>query len=167
MSQAIPKTTTRPIAIEDVPWRPWSQGVRFGGRVRTLCATRETGNRIGVYIEELPPGKQSAPLHYHLLEEEHIWMLDGEVTLRLGSERLRFAAGQFVTFPAGAELGHCLVNEGTAPARYLVIGNGEPNEVCVYPDSNKVLLRGFSRTMIERGRDAEYWDGENPDEPLR
>jgi uncharacterized cupin superfamily protein len=156
---------TRPIAVEDVPWTSWSEGVRFGARMRTLSNTRTTGNRIGVHIEELPPGKQSVPLHYHLLEEEHIWMLEGEVTLRLGDERLRFGAGQFVTFPAGAELGHCLVNESAATARYLVIGNHEPNEVCVYPDSNKLQLRGFSRTILERGRSAKYWDGERSDEP--
>lgn len=157
----------RPIAIEEVPWKAWSHGVRFGGRSRTLSDTRKTSHRIGVRIEELAPGMQSVPLHYHLLEEEHIWMLEGEVTLRLGSERLRFAAGEFVTFPAGVEVGHCLVNEGTAPARFLVIGNNEPNEVCVYPDSNKLQLRGFSRTILERGRRAEYWDGEHSDEPLR
>src|SRR5262245_21888026 len=92
-----------PTAVESLPWQDWQQGVRYAGRARSLSATRSTGLRIGVYIEELPPGKQSCPFHYHLLEEEHILMLEGEVTLRLGASRLAFRAGEFVSFPAGAE----------------------------------------------------------------
>lgn len=29
------------------------------------------------------PGKQSNPAHYHMLEEEHLLILEGQVTLRL------------------------------------------------------------------------------------
>jgi uncharacterized cupin superfamily protein len=160
------KPIVEPTSIESLPWEEWHEGVRYGGRARTLSATRSTGLKIGIYIEELPPGKQSCPFHYHLLEEEHILMLAGEVTLRLGDARLRFSAGQFVSFPAGAERAHCLLNETAAPARYLVIGDNDPNEVCVYPDSGKIMLRGFQRTVALLGAKRDYWDGEKTDEPL-
>jgi uncharacterized cupin superfamily protein len=156
-----------PIAVEDLPWNEWSHGVRYGGRTRTLSDTRKgAGLRIGVVVEELPPGKQSCPFHYHLLEEEHIMMLEGEVTLRLGEQRLRFSAGQFVSFPAGVQRGHCLVNEGAAPARYLVIGDHNPNEVCIYPDSGNLMARGFAKSVFKHGPMVDYWDGEKADEPL-
>jgi uncharacterized cupin superfamily protein len=56
-----------PISVEDTPWREWGRG-RFMGRVRHL--TRRVGRpyRVGVVIEELQPGKQSCPAHYHLHE---------------------------------------------------------------------------------------------------
>jgi uncharacterized cupin superfamily protein len=157
-----------PIEVDSVPWNSWQMGVRYAGRTRVLSNTRTTKQlHIGVVIEELDPGKQSCPFHYHLLEEEHILMLDGEVTLRLGDERLCFRAGQFVSFPAGAERGHCLINEGERTARYLVIGDNNPHEVCMYPDSGKVQVRGFGRSIFRHGSKLDYWDGEQIDEPIR
>jgi len=156
----------RPILVDSLPWEEWSEGVRFGGRARRLSNTRAgRGLRIGVLIEELAPGKQSCPLHYHLLEEEHVLMLEGEVTLRLGEERIRFRAGEFVSFKAGDPIGHCLVNEGDAPARYLVIGENNPNEVCLYPESGKIAIDKLGE-LRQLGPIARYYDGEKADEPF-
>jgi len=68
--------TAAPFRVEDVPWEEWSHGGRFGSRFRALgqfggCA------HFGTAIEELPPGKQSCPAHFHMLEEEHLWVLEG------------------------------------------------------------------------------------------
>src|SRR6185503_9948679 len=106
-----PEKPRGPIAIDSVPWSEDSQGERFAMRYRVLSDTRKDGRKIGIAYEELPPGKQSVPFHYHLLEEEHLIALEGEATLRLGEEQHRIKAGDYVGFPAG----HCLVNEGTAP----------------------------------------------------
>ena len=38
-------------------------------------------------IESPAPGMRLAPKHYHMLEEEHALILEGEVTLLLGDER--------------------------------------------------------------------------------
>jgi uncharacterized cupin superfamily protein len=38
---------------------------------------------VGVNVEELPPGKQSCPFHYHMLKEEHLLMREGHATLRV------------------------------------------------------------------------------------
>lgn len=92
----------KPVDVESLPWETYSRGgARFGHRSRVLSDTSGRRLHIGVVIEELAPGKQSVPFHYHLLEEEHILMLEGELTLRLGDERLEFRAGQFVSFPGG------------------------------------------------------------------
>jgi uncharacterized cupin superfamily protein len=155
-----------PIAIESVPWTEWSQGVRFEIRYRVLSNTRKDGRKIGVSYEELPPGKQSVPFHYHMLEEEHIIALEGEATLRLGEEHYRIKAGDYVGFPAGQRAGHCLINHGDAPFRFIMIGDREPNEVCVYPDSNKVLVSALNRAMFRDGERLDYWDGEHADEPI-
>jgi uncharacterized cupin superfamily protein len=125
------------------------------------------GRKIGIAYEELPPGKQSVPLHYHLLEEEHLIALEGEATLRLGEERHRIKAGDYVGFPAGQRAGHCLVNEGNAPFRYIVVGDHEPNDVCIYPDSNKVLVRKLDRAIFRDGQRLDYWDSERADEPVK
>jgi uncharacterized cupin superfamily protein len=153
-----------PISIDSVPWTDDGQGERFATRYRVLSNTRKDGRKIGIAYEELPPGKQSVPFHYHLLEEEH---LIGEAILRLGEERHRIKAGDYVGFPAGQRAGHCLVNEGNAPFRYIVIGDHEPSDVCVYPDSNKVLVRKLDRAIFRDGQRLDYWDGERADEPVK
>jgi uncharacterized cupin superfamily protein len=150
-----------PIASENVAREPFERG-RFGSSLRHL--TRAVmGHRpyhVGVAIEELPPGKQSCPFHFHMLEEEHLYVLEGECTLRLGSERLRFKAGDYAVFPAGEKTGHCLVNETDKPCRYIVIGENNPNESCVYPDSNKVSNRWLGE-RYDRAAQLDYWDGED------
>lgn len=103
MSEAKPRG---PIAIDSVPWQEFSEGARFGSRFRVLSDTRGADRRkIGISYEELPPGKQSVPLHYHMVEEEHIVALEGEATLRLGEERYTLKAGDYVGFPAGQRAG--------------------------------------------------------------
>lgn len=154
-----------PFAVDDLPWEEWREGVRFGGRVKHLGA-HGGGSRVGVLVEELPAGRQSVPFHWHTDEEEHIWFLAGEATLRLGDRRYPLKAGDFVTFPAGRALGHCLINESEAPCRYLVIGERSPDDVCTYPDSGKVMIRSAGRLILAADATRDYWDGERADEPL-
>lgn len=160
-----------PVAIESLPWTEWGQGVRYASRWRLLSDSRGPDKRkIGIAYEELPPGKQSCPFHFHMLEEEHIIALEGEATLRLGDERLPIKAGDYVGFPAGQRAGHCLINETDKPFRYIMIGDNDPNEVCVYPDSNKIAVNalrdGDVRHIVRDSEKLDYWDGEKPDEPL-
>lgn len=152
-----------PMPIESVPWTEFSQGARFATRYRVLSDTRNDGRKIGVSYEELPPGKQSCPFHYHMKEEEHIVALEGEATLRLGDERYTLRAGDYVGFPAGERLGHCLINETDKPFRYIMIGDNDPHEVCVYPDSHKIQVRSLDRAIIRDGERLDYWDGEETD----
>lgn len=149
---------TPPFAVESVPWTEWSHGPRFGSRYRALTDLGG-GSRVGVAIEELPPGKQSCPFHYHLLEEEHLLVLEGRAKLRLGERTYDIAAGDYVCFPAGQKAGHCLINDGDTPCRFLIIGERNPNDVVVYPDSGKVKVRPTGESY-RLDATVEYWEGE-------
>jgi hypothetical protein len=65
-----------PFPIAEVPWEEFSHGERFGMRFQHL-STFGGATRIGVANEVLAPGRQANPLHYHLLEEEHVFILEG------------------------------------------------------------------------------------------
>jgi uncharacterized cupin superfamily protein len=151
-----------PVSIEETPWQEWGRG-RFMGRVRHLTEQYGRPYHVGVLIEELQPGKHSCPAHYHLFEEEHVLLLEGAVTLRLGDKRYPMKPGDYVCFPAGQREGHCLINETDAPAKYLVIGEHNPNEVAVYTDSNKIMVRAF-KEIYDKGATKDYWDGEAIDD---
>lgn len=146
-----------PVTADDVPWEEFRRGERFGVRYRHLirAALGQRPYHVGVAIEELPAGKQPCPFHFHMLEEEHVLILEGEWTLRLGDRRLRFRAGDYACFPAGEQVGHCLVNETDRVCRYIVIGEHSPNESCVYPDSNKVSSRWLGE-RYDRAARREY-----------
>lgn len=155
-------TLPLPIASASVPWTVYDDIPNFRGRARHLTRAVYPDYRIGVLVEELPPGGRSAPLHYHMLEEEHVYMLEGVATLRLGDATRRMAAGDYVCFPAGQRAGHCLVNDGDAPCRYVVVGERNPNDVIVYPDSNKVRVRSLGPgAVLDLAARRGYWDGED------
>ncbi len=150
-----------PIAADSVAWTEWNDVPRSALRYRHLTRALLGGDyRIGVAIEELGPGKRSAPAHYHVLEEEHVYILEGRVTLRLGDARHAMKAGDYACFPAGQAAAHCLINESDAPCRYVIIGEKNPNEVVAYPDSNKVLVRALGGAILDLGARRNYWDGE-------
>jgi uncharacterized cupin superfamily protein len=151
----------KPIASNDVPWSEWADVPNFAVRYKhlSMAALGETYH-VGVALEELAPGKQSAPFHYHFLEEEHVYLLEGTLTVRLGPERYEVKPGGYVCFPAGQRAGHCLINNSAAPCRYVIVGERNPNEVSVYPESNKVGVRQLGR-LFDLGTTRGYWDGEN------
>jgi uncharacterized cupin superfamily protein len=150
----------KPIATDDVPWSEWADVPNFAVRYRhlTMAALGETYH-VGVAIEELAPGKQSAPFHYHFLEEEHVYLLEGTLTVRLGADSYEMRPGGYVCFPAGQRAGHCLVNNSDSICRYVIVGERNPNEVSVYPESNKVLVRQLGR-LFDLDATRGYWDGE-------
>lgn len=160
-SQTLPRP--RPNATRDLAWETYSEVPNFTLRYRHLSrAALGDTYRVGVVIEELPPGMRSAPLHYHFLEEEHVYVLEGTPTLRLGDATHDLKPGDYVCFPAGQKVGHCLVNRSGAPCRYVLVGERNPNDVIIYPESNKMLVRALGRDAVfDLAARRDYWDGED------
>ena len=152
-----------PFATSDVPWDEFAHGEHFGMRYQQL-GNHGGGTKVGVCIEELAPGKQGSPAHYHMLEEEHLYILEGSLTLRLGDKSFELSAGHYACFPAGQKAGHMLINRSTRTCRYLIIGERNPHDVIVYPDSGRVSVRltgeGYRKADV-----MEYWEGVEPGLP--
>jgi uncharacterized cupin superfamily protein len=129
-----------PFPIADVPWEEFSRGQRFGLRYQHL-SSYGGGKQISISNEILAPGKQANQLHYHMLEEEHVFVLEGALTVHLGDNAFVMAQGHHICFPAGQKVGHALYNHTTQPCRYLVIGNPQPNEVAVFPETGRVEVK--------------------------
>jgi uncharacterized cupin superfamily protein len=148
-----------PFSVDAVPWEDYSHGDRFGTRVRQLG---EFGgcSHVGVCMEELAPGKRAYPAHYHMLEEKHLLILEGGVTLQLGGKSFELSSGSYVCFPAGQKAGHALLNNSGAPCRYLIIGERNPNDVIVYTDSGRVGVR-LTGEGYRKSATMDYWEGES------
>jgi uncharacterized cupin superfamily protein len=149
---------SEPFSVESVPWADFTRGERFACRTRAL-GEFGGGTHVRVCVEELAPGKSDCPAHYHHLEEEHLYLLEGTLSLRLGENTYSLSAGSYVCFPAGQKVGHSIINNGDTIARYLVIGERNPNDVIVYTDSGRVGVR-LTGEGYRKSATMEYWEGE-------
>ena len=90
--------------------------------------------KIGVNLTTLAPGKESSMRHFHTLEDELVFVLEGEVVLRTDEGEQLLTAGCCAGFKAGTTNAHQLVNRSDRPARYLEISNRDEADAAFYPD---------------------------------
>ena len=150
-----------PFHISRVPWQESFRGERFGMRFQHLSKFGG-GTQISLAMEVLPAGKQANPAHFHMLEEEHVFVLEGSLTLRLGAKSYELSTGHYVCFPAGQKVGHALINHTTEPCRYLICGNPHPHEVAVFTDSGRVEVK-LAGESYRKAATMEYWEDVNVD----
>lgn len=68
-------------------------------------------------IETQVPPQEGPPLHVHDSQDEWLYVLEGDVRVRLGDDVLAAPAGSFAFIPRGLE--HCWQNIGSEPAVLL------------------------------------------------
>jgi uncharacterized cupin superfamily protein len=98
--------------------------------------------KIGVNLTTLGPGKESSMRHHHTLEDELVFVLEGEVVLRTDEGEQLLTAGTCAGFKAGSRNGHQLVNRSPHVARYLEVSNRDPADVATYPDDDLAHRKG-------------------------
>ena len=168
----------------DLPRSEQRHGERFGHRRKRL-ASAAGGEKVGCSLYEVEPGRAAFPRHYHLANEEAIYVLEGSGTLRLGreGEEVAVSRGDYVALPTGAEGSHQLVNTSDSVLRYLCLSTVLEPDVLVYPDSGKAgVYAGSASGGVElkdeevfaeflrgdvgvayyylRGAEVGYYDGE-------
>jgi mannose-6-phosphate isomerase-like protein (cupin superfamily) len=72
----------------------------MGGLAVIKATGAETGGRYTL-VEVTEPEGAEAPLHVHHREDEGFWILEGELTFRIGDETVRAKPGAFVFGPRG------------------------------------------------------------------
>jgi len=109
---------------------------RMGDRGKRRLGEACGLTRFGVNVVTLPPGGQSALRHWHTLEDEFVYVLDGEVVLVTDAGEQTLRAGDCAGYPAGKPDAHHFVNRSGAPARFLEVGNREEADAAHYPDDD-------------------------------
>jgi quercetin dioxygenase-like cupin family protein len=101
-------------------YRPAGTGRAYWGAGDTytfLVTGDESGGSYFTMHAVVPPGGGPPP-HIHHHEEEQFYMLEGELTFRVGDQTMRAAAGDFVHIPR--ETIHHFRNESAQPAKVLI-----------------------------------------------
>jgi quercetin dioxygenase-like cupin family protein len=88
-----------------------------GDVYRFLATGEDTNGKYALWEALVPPGGGPPP-HVHSREEECFYVLEGEITLLIGDERLVAHAGMFANMPVGTP--HSFKNETDRPARMLI-----------------------------------------------
>jgi uncharacterized cupin superfamily protein len=157
------KTSPRPANIVNVAdVEPVERDTAtIGRRLRDLgeaAGSRRTGLQHG----EVLPGKLKGPPHCHSTEEEIFVVLEGDGHVLLWEEdsvaEHEVRRGSVVARPAGTRVAHCF-RGGEEGMSLLLYGTRDPGDMCFYPRSRKVLIRGLG-VVMSLGEPVDYWDGE-------
>jgi uncharacterized cupin superfamily protein len=104
------------------------------GRERQRLGNVVGLDQFGVNLTRLKPGAQSAQRHWHAVEDEFVFVVEGTLVLCENDGETVLKAGEAAGFKAGVANGHCLVNRSEQDAVYLEIGTRSGREQVVYPD---------------------------------
>ena len=88
------------------------------GEVTFKARALESGGALTVFERELAPGA-AVPEHAYEAQEEALYVLAGDVRVRLGEHTYQCAAGAFLLIPRGTR--HAIDCDGDAPARVLAV----------------------------------------------
>jgi mannose-6-phosphate isomerase-like protein (cupin superfamily) len=102
------------------------EGKLFSGRgggytLETKATDDDTGGRYAFEEMSVAPGFPWIPPHIHHNEDEALYGLEGEVTVRVGEHLHTVGPGMFVLMPR--DVVHTFSNPGSVPARVLVISS--------------------------------------------
>jgi len=115
--------------------------------------------KLGYAAARLPTGESFCPTHWHTMEEELFIVWEGTPTLRTPRGELQLRPGDIVAFPTNERGAHKVTNKANGPCTFLMIANVNDDDVCVYPDSDKVGIPSIRRRL--RGSPTlPYYDGE-------
>ena len=111
--------------LADVWWK--------SGRITVKTAGAETGNAFS-QIETDDPRGTGPPLHLHHNEDETFYVLEGEVTILVGDERIDLAAGDYLFGPRDiphayvvrSERARMLVTASPAGVEQVLVSLGVP-----------------------------------------
>ena len=91
----------------------------IGGAMVAKVRDSGTAGAYSVYDNTIPPGAPGPRPHLHRGHEEAFYVLEGELTMRVGPRKIVAPAGSFVVVPRG--LVHRPSNPGTEPTRVLLV----------------------------------------------
>jgi uncharacterized cupin superfamily protein len=131
-------------------------------RERVDAAARFLGRALGarrtaLNLTALAPGSESAQPHCHSAIEELFVVLDGDGVLLLGpgEEEYPVQAGSIVSRRAGTGVAHSF-RAGRGGMTMLMYSDVDPNDMCFYPRSGKVFIRGLG--IVFRPEQVSFWD---------
>jgi uncharacterized cupin superfamily protein len=143
-------TEPYPVAIEAAAAPPRARASNYPAPFDALMRGRQKrplGNlfgltNFGVNLARLIPGGASALRHAHTLQDEFVYILEGEPMLITDAGETALCPGMCAGFRAGTGDAHRLVNRGVVDVVYLEVGDRTAGDVVSYPDDDMAACLG-------------------------
>jgi uncharacterized cupin superfamily protein len=128
------------LVAADVPRRsstgyPSEFASRVAGRTKQALGDPFGLTHFGVNRTTLAPSAQSSLRHRHLVQDEFVYVLSGELVLVDDRGETAMSAGMCAGFAHGGRAHH-LINRSASDAVYLEIGDRLPGDCATYPDDD-------------------------------
>ncbi|MEM6679876.1 MAG: cupin domain-containing protein [Pseudomonadota bacterium] len=146
--------TTAPIA-QGADY-PAGLAEEFAPRVRRRLGDAAGLTTMGVNLTSLPPGARSALRHWHEVEDEMVFVLEGTLTLIDDSGETEVGPGEAAGFPGGEPNAHNMENRGTVEAVFLEIGTRPREDRCHYAEHD----------LVAHDRDGQTWYSRRDGTPI-
>lgn len=127
----------------------------YGAAIKRMTPSMAPrGGKLGMRQVRVSKGQTACVFHHHLLEDEVFFVMSGRGVLRYGDQLHELRQGDCISCPAGTGQAHQIANPFDEDLVYLAVGPHEPAEVCVYPDSETVMIRklGWRSAISSVGR---------------
>jgi uncharacterized cupin superfamily protein len=151
--------TNVPIQAADAPPRtkpsnyPEPFASKMAGRVKRPLGDLFGLKNFGVNLTHLPPGSVSALQHVHSLQDEFIYVLEGEPTLILNGEKTQLSPGMVMGFPAGGP-SHHLENLTKSDCVILEVGDRSKGDEVSYAADDIHAFAGADGTWRYTHKDG-------------
>ena len=100
---------------------------------------------FGVNLTKILPGGVSAPRHAHTVNDEFIYIVEGEPVLVTDAGETQLKPGMCAGFKAGSGDAHHLINSTDKDVLYLEVGDRLPGDDVSYPDDDLKVVKGEVR----------------------
>jgi len=107
--------------------------------------------QFGVNLLRLKPGVWSSQRHWHLKEDEFVYVLEGELVLIEDGGETLLRAGDCAAFPKNTGNGHHMINRSGAMALYLEAGSRQPADLTTCSDIDMMSSNADGRFVHKDG----------------
>ena len=146
----MPKIDIANIKIDTSTAYPAHLAKAVEGRSRRRLGNAVGLSQFGVNLCTLKPGAASSLRHWHLSEDEFVYVLEGKVTLCEDGGETLLKPGDAAGWKAGVANGHCLVNRSPRDVVILEVGSRHVREVAEYSDHDMKYERDGASHKITR-----------------
>src|ERR1700727_1245720 len=119
---SMPKIDIASLPIDGRTYYPQPFDRVVTGRLRRRLGVAAGLDQFGVNLTTLKPGAASSLRHCHEMEDEFVYILDGEVVLIEDDGDIVLKPGDAAGFKADSQNGHQLINRTDRDVVYLEIG---------------------------------------------
>jgi len=151
---------TKPIRAEDVKARkgetiyPKQFSSAVAGRTKRRLGDAFGLTNFGINLTHLDPGAVSALVHWHSVQDEFIYVLEGVATVVFGDIEYQLVPGECIGFKAGTGIAHQVVNRTDGPVTFIEIGDRSPGEQGEFSEADltfKFATDGSLKAMHKDG----------------